>query len=138
MKCTRADDRCFRCGAGHKCLILIEPPLRQPCSFFKPVRFDYDTAFLKQNRNGIWKCIRGWDGLYMINNHGEVSSESSGKLISHEYDKGRPYVTLRYGSQRCIEWVDELVADAFVPGDGEIYFKDGNSLNVSAWNIGRK
>ena len=136
MKCTRDEDRCFRCGAEHKCLILTSAPLRQPCSFFKPNRFDYDTTFIRIEKNGVWKCIRGWEGLYMINNFGEVVGPT-GKTVAHEYERGRVLVTLRYKTQRCQEYVDELVADAFVPGDGEIYFKDGDPHNVNAFNIGR-
>ena len=137
MKCTRADDNCFRCGAERECLILAAPPFRQPCSFYKPYRFDYDTAFIKQERRGVWKCVRGWDGLYMVNNYGDVWSAISGKNIKHEYREGEVYVMLCWHDQKCRTKLVNLVADAFVHGEGKIYFKDGNSLNVSAENIGR-
>lgn len=136
MKCSKGTDSCFRCGPEKECLILTDKPKRRPCSFYKRATVDYDTAFIKQDYDGIWKRVRGWDGLYWVSSNGEVLGRSG--IMKQRFYNGRVCVRFYFGEFKSVQYVHELVADAFVPGSGEIYFRDGNCFNCKAENLGRR
>ena len=136
MKCTKGHSNCFRCGPEGECLILTARPKRQPCSFYKRTEFDYDTPFLHEKYGGVWKMVRGWDGKYWVSNKGEVLGGHG--IVTRRYLKDKAYVRLYDYGFISRTYVADLVADAFVPGDGEIIFKDKDFRNCKAENLERK
>ena len=136
MKCTRNDKTCFRCGSEKECLILSSAPDRLPCPFYKPSTINYDASFVKKDYDGIWKKVRGWDGLYWINKDGEIIGRYG--IIKQKYRKGRACVILYDDGFRAVAYVEDLVADAFLPGEGKVVFKDGNTLNCKLENLERR
>lgn len=138
MKCTRTETDCFRRGPGGECLILTAAPEKQPCGFYKPSEWDCDTIYLKENFDGLWKRVQGFDGKYWVSSKGLVMSARN-SILKVSYRKDRPYVKMENGPERHRVYLDTLVADAFLPeGEGEVIHKNGDFTDCRAENLERK
>ena len=79
----------------------------------------------------IWKDIKGYEGLYQISNEGRVKSLKrwdvnkktmiDANIIMHPTDNGKGYkiVSLRKNTKRKNHYVHRLVAEAFIPKNGD-------------------
>lgn len=138
MKCQLKGDKCFALGAERECLALSDTTFGRACPFFKPSPTDYDLKYVFENRPGVWKKIRGYEGKYFISDRGEVMN-SRKTILKISYRKDRPYINLENGDNIARYYIALLVADAFVPGagQGKICHRDGNTLNCNAENLYR-
>ena len=103
--------------------------------------------------NEIWRDIKGYEGMYMVSNHGRVRSidriscgaRFKGRVlkqtvIGRGYKTGDGYlrVSLHYGKRLKGFLVHRLVAEAFIDNTDNKPFvnhKDGNKKNNSAGNL---
>ena len=94
----------------------------------------------------IWKDIKGYEGLYMINNLGIIKSLprngtiSSERILNQYYDKyGYKYVALHNKGIKKYK-VHRLVAEAFIPNPNNLpqvnhknYIRDDNKITNLEW-----
>ena len=89
--------------------------------------------------NGNWVPVDGFPG-YSINPLGQVSRDSSGRLLVPRYNQyGVPYVGLMRDWQQCIRSLPRLVARAFLQRPSNIFDTpvqiDGNRSNCNVDNL---
>jgi hypothetical protein len=96
-----------------------------------------------------WRPVDGFAGLYEVSNFGRVRSIarwiacregrrlSEGRILRPKVDHtGYLKVTLCNGQQQKPAFVHRLVAEAFVPGCGDVVrHLDGDSVNARADNL---
>lgn len=91
--------------------------------------------------NETWKDIPGFEGLYSINENGEIFSNTENKRIrtsNPDHTYGTVLVQLYKEGYPQIFQVARLVAEAFVPNPDElpiVRHKNGNRKNVCARNL---
>ena len=85
------------------------------------------------------KNVRGYEGLYIIDEYGNVFSITLNKYLSKQIDKdGYEYVTLFKNSISRKFKIHRLVAEAFIPNPNNypvINHKDENKLNNNIDNL---
>ena len=84
------------------------------------------------------KDIKGYEGLYAVEDDGSVLSLRSGKYLQVNVKKGYETVTLCKNGYLKTHLLHRLVAAAFLPkveGKNDVNHKDGNKLNNYAWNL---
>lgn len=92
-------------------------------------------------RNIIWKDVVGYEGVYLVNNIGEVKRVSKNKLLTPYIgvkSKGYVYVKLCMNGVRCKKALHRIVAEAFIPNPlnkPEVNHKDGNKSNNCVSNL---
>ena len=85
-----------------------------------------------------WKVIDGWE-RYEVSDAGRVRNSETGKLLRLRSDKnGYQMITFSIDSRRTTKKIHRLVAEAFIPNDGnkpQVNHKDGNHRNnhVENW-----
>ena len=83
-----------------------------------------------------WIVIKGYDGLYLVNDEGQVWSQRAGRLLKPGIaSNGYPTVALGRGNTRTLH---SLVADAFLgprPPGKEVRHKDGVRTNPRLSNL---
>lgn len=103
--------------------------------------------------SGVWKSIKGYEGLYMVSNLGEVKSVERIEtcknghvrkrrekiLIPFTSEKGYSIVSLSKNGKVKKELVHRLVANAFIPNplkkpEVNHILEDRKDLN-SIWNL---
>ena len=108
---------------------------------------------MNDNKNEIWKDVKGFSGFYQVNNKGKVKSVERDvigknnsirhlpeKIIS-DTDNGKGYrvVTLYNGTgKRTFKKVHQLVAEAFIPNPNnlpEVNHIDGDKTNNCLENL---
>ncbi len=139
MNCPRLKKDCVNIGVERECLALSETHFGdKECPFYKPSQTVYITKFLFNNRAGVWKKVRGYNGRYYVSDLGEVINYRN-REVSVAYLNGRPYVKLQdeFGFVSRY-YVALLVADAFIKGEGEVSHKDNNPANCKAENLYRR
>lgn len=86
-----------------------------------------------------WKDVEGYEGLYKINNFGDVYSLIKHKILSpSKHKRGYHLVLLTKNKQHKQHYVHRLVAKAFIPNPQnkiEVNHKDGNKINNSVDNL---
>lgn len=91
------------------------------------------------NMEEIWKDVEGFEGLYMISNHGRVWSHNSNRLMSTSLnDSGYEKITLSKNNKRKYITVHRLVAINFLPTVPNKYLvnhKDENKINNCVSNL---
>lgn len=97
---------------------------------------------MNKKKKIIWKDIKGYEGLYQINNYGEVKSlynyRGVGNLLKQRIKKGYYTIGLRKNNLRKWYYVHRLVAQAFIPNSNnlpQINHKDENKLNNCVDNL---
>lgn len=91
----------------------------------------------------IWKDIAGYEGLYQINNYGDVKSLNYGntkkeKILKPHNNDGYYDVTLyKHGKHKQYK-IHRLVAQNFIPNPKnkpQVNHKDGNKINNNVNNL---
>lgn len=91
--------------------------------------------------NIIWRDVVGYEGVYQVNNIGEVKRVSKNKLLTPYIgvkSKGYVYVKLCMNGVRCKKALHRIVAEAFHPNPEdkpEVNHLDGNKSNNCATNL---
>ena len=91
--------------------------------------------------NIVWKDVIGYEGVYQVNNIGEVKRVSKNKLLTPYVgvkSKGYIYVKLCMNNVRCKKALHRVVAEAFIPNPlnkPEVNHKDGNKSNNCVDNL---
>lgn len=86
-----------------------------------------------------WKDIKGYEGLYMVSDLGDVFGMTSGKSLK-PYCNNRGYLRVnlcKNGNSKSF-FVHRLVAEAFIPnphGYPQVNHKDENKTNNRADNL---
>lgn len=141
MKCSRKETDCFGLGAGHSCTVLTDTDFGRPCPFYKPNEYDYD-AYIDEPKvldyPGRWKAVPGFEGLYLISDRGQVLNRWRNLITPRMSKSGRPFVQLIKQGCEIRRYIEDLVADSFLGGDGAIYHKDGDLTNNTVDNLRRK
>ena len=88
----------------------------------------------------ITKDVKGYEGLYTVNNKGEVFSKRSNKYLTLSYfeERNKYYVTLFKDKVSERIFISRLVAHHFVENKDNLYcvrYKDGNAKNNNANNL---
>ena len=87
----------------------------------------------------IWKPVVGYEGLYEINNKGEIKTIKSGRIIKYFKNKdGYLSCKLSKKSKTKTYLVHRLVAQAFIPNPENkpyVNHKDSNRLNNTLNNV---
>ena len=87
----------------------------------------------------IWKDIKGYEGLYMVSNGGDVKSVKNGILKPSVYKgTGYYYVGLYKDGKRKGYTIHRLVADAFIPNPNNlpcVNHKDESKINNNVENL---
>lgn len=87
----------------------------------------------------VWKDIQGYEGLYSINNKGEVRSERNNRLLKPINSHGYMYVHLcNENHRRKNKAIHRLVAETFLPNANklpEVNHKDGDKTNNALDNL---
>lgn len=90
----------------------------------------------------IWKDIKDYEGLYQINNYGEIKSlhnyRGKGNILTPIIKRGYYEIGLRKNGIRKWHLVHRLVANAFIPNSNnlpQINHKDENKLNNDINNL---
>ena len=87
----------------------------------------------------IWKDVKGYEGLYKVNQHGDVMSNARrgnryGTHIMKPQDDGHGYRQLclsKNGKQKSVR-IHRLVAEAFVPNPNG--YTEVNHIDEDRWN----
>lgn len=88
-----------------------------------------------------WKDVIGYEGLYQVNNLGEVRRlyrNSDPKILKQHVYRKYKYVSLSKRSRQTFKRVHRLVAEAFIPnpsGKSQVNHINGNKLDNSANNL---
>ena len=137
MTCSRFKKDCINLGVGRECLALTDTYFKNGCPFYKPTQTDYNVKRIFEGRSGVWRAVRGFEGRYLVSDEGEVYNYRN-RQVAINYHNGRPYVRLedKFGFVSRY-YVEVLVADAFVGGEGKVKHKDNNALNCKASNLYR-
>ena len=95
----------------------------------------------------MWKDIKGYEGIYQVDENGNVKScerNTSGKHIKEKIIKGGNYsndyrfVCLRKDGKNSNKSIHRLVANAFIPNPNNypyVNHKDGNKSNNNVTNL---
>lgn len=89
----------------------------------------------------MWKDIKNYEGLYKVNEDGEVLGVKRNKLISpHLVGKRKEYLQVNLCKDGKIKahYLHRLVAEAFIPNPDnlpEVNHRDENKLNNTASNL---
>lgn len=87
----------------------------------------------------IWREVQGYEGLYEVNNWGEVRNSRTGKVLrSQKVSKGYFQIAL-YKKGKVKRWfIHRLVAIAFIPNPNalpQVNHKDENKINNRVENL---
>lgn len=87
----------------------------------------------------IWKDVKGYEGLYIVSNHGRVKSFMSNKLLNLQ-DNGAGYLRVELWKDKTGKktYVHRMVAEAFLPNPlhkKEVNHKDSNPRNNAVENL---
>ena len=87
----------------------------------------------------IWRDIKGYEGLYVISNHGKVKSLITNKLLSPQ-DNGVGYLKVELWKDKIgtKKYIHRMVATAFLPNPNhksEVNHKDSNPSNNRVSNL---
>lgn len=99
------------------------------------------TYILSHNKGGfvMWKDIIGYEGLYLINEYGDIYSQISNKLLApYISNKGYKIIDLVKDGVRKKYSVHKLVAIHFVPNPYNlpiVLHKDNDKLNTYYENL---
>lgn len=139
MNCLqkRTDCRFYNDAA---CDILRDTNFDRPCPFFKKGgKIISEREF--PGRKGVFRSVRGFEEEYFVSEYAEVVSKFGNKIAVNTNASGALVVYLRtkdrnyMGTRRSLA---TIVADAWVPGAGPVYFKDGDRYNCKAENLRRR
>lgn len=87
----------------------------------------------------MWKDIIGFEGLYKINEYGDVFSIRSNKLLSpYITNKGYKCIDLQLNGRKSKFSIHKLVAIHFIPNPNNypiVLHKDNNKLNTYYLNL---
>ena len=93
----------------------------------------------------MWKDIKNYEGLYQVNELGDVKSLISGKILKpfysgKNYDKGKGYATISLWKdcKRNNKYIHRLVAETFIPNPNnysEVNHIDENTRNNKEENL---
>lgn len=135
MKCIQEKYKCLFYRDG-KCDILSDTHFKRPCPFYKerPNEVIADKFF-----DGVlFRTVKGYDNKYYVSESGKVVNHM-GKELKAGFMRDRLYVQLKddltLKTQR--KSVAVIVADAFIPGTGQVGYLDGDPKNCERWNLYR-
>lgn len=83
---------------------------------------------------GVFKPIKGYEGLYYITEDGKIYSSIQNKWLKTRISRGYPVVNL----QMKTKYIHRLVAETFIPNPDNlpvVNHKDENKLNSSVDNL---
>ena len=90
----------------------------------------------------IWKDIKGYEGLYQVNNYGKIKSlynyRGKGNILKSRIKKDYYTIGLRKNNKRKWYSIHRLVAQAFIPNPNNlpvVNHKDENKLNNNVDNL---
>lgn len=84
-----------------------------------------------------WRKVQQCDG-YEVNNYGSVGNSNTGEMIYSHVKGSALHISLGPRGNRKAYRLDEVVAQAFYPGDHEgsiVVHKDNNRQNCNANNL---
>ena len=137
MECKQKKYDCIFCS-GDKCSILSDTNFSRPCPFFKRGTPTVIQERYFPNRAEKFKAIPGTANRYFVSELGEVVNWKGRPLTRKHNTHGMPIVTYTTESGHSTSrGVASLVADAFIPGTGQIIYLDGDVENCERWNLER-
>lgn len=90
------------------------------------------------NRGKMFKDIKGFEGLYQVNENGEVFSVRRNKILKPKIDKYGYYVVCLWNGKNNYRTIHRLVAQTFLkPKEGcnVVNHLDSNKLNNHVSNL---
>lgn len=143
MQCSRKETDCFARAPGGECSILTDTLFSRPggCNFYKTSNYDYSAPITDRKTldyPGRWKAVLGYEGAYLVSDRGQVLNRWRNPITPKKGKDGRLCVQLIKGNSAVRHYLDDLVADAFIGGKGEVGYKDGNKRNCNAENLYRR
>lgn len=139
LKCKNRKRDCFALRPGGECDCLSDTSFADGCKFYKPDTTDYAQKITLEEYPGrYWVRVKGYAQSYMVSSWGEVKNSKHHMLVRSYSKSGRPYVNLLTDTHPTRYYVADLVAEAFVPGVGDVVHKDGDLDNCRASNLVRQ
>ncbi len=95
----------------------------------------------------MWKTIEGYEGLYQINEDGEILNVKTGKIRKQRIKKNGYIDIDLYDKNHNIKWhrIHRLVAQTFIPNPNNLPIvmhidndKSNNNVNNLKWDLFQK
>lgn len=86
----------------------------------------------------IWKDIKGFEDIFIINNFGKIKNKLTNKKVSTSFSRGYETCGLYYKGKTYTKKVHRLVAEAFIPNPEnklQVHHIDENPSNNSVKNL---
>lgn len=101
--------------------------------------WDFERSYEQEWILVMWKPVKGFEGLYLVSDIGEVYSLLTNKcLLPAKKRTGYLQVTLSKNTLLSYHLVHRIVAEAFIPnpdGKRQVNHIDGNKSNNSVSNL---
>ena len=129
---------CFAQDAIGNCEILTDTLFTRSCPFYKPpVAIDDNAEFEIRGYAGKFKKIKGYS--YFVSTEGVILNNPR-KPLKPVFDRSKCEMRVLLYHNGASRWfnVASLVAAAFLPGEGRVYFKNGDKKDCRLENLERR